>query len=106
LRDNETRSEKILWSYLSKNQRLGFRFKRQHPVGTFVADFYCHKANLVVEVDGRVHNEKEQRQRDQGRNYMMMELGLKVLRFSNEQVENDIDSVLKEIDRCLTGVHP
>lgn len=60
LRHNETVAEKILWQKLNKNQ-LGVRFKRQHPIENFIADFYCHAARLVIEVDGSSHTIQEQR---------------------------------------------
>jgi very-short-patch-repair endonuclease len=101
LRENQTEAEMFLWNYLSKNQRKGFRFKQQHPIHLFIADFYCHKGKLVIEVDGSVHNEERQKQKDEGRDYFMRDLGLKVLRFTNGEVLNNIEKVLAEIDSQL-----
>ncbi len=55
LRKNQTESEKFLWEILKNKQMLGLRFKRQHPIDKFIADFYCHSLKLVIEVDGKIH---------------------------------------------------
>jgi len=73
----------------------GVRFKRQHPILYFIADFYCHKAKLIIEVDGGYHNLPEQYMYDMNRDEELDEFGLKVIRFTNEQVFNDIENVLK-----------
>lgn len=100
LRHNETVAEKILWQKLNKNQ-LGVRFKRQHPIENFIADFYCHAARLVIEVDGSSHTIQEQRFYDANRSDIMNSYGLKVIRFTNEDVINDIDSVVSIIKIAL-----
>jgi very-short-patch-repair endonuclease len=101
LREKQTEAEKYLWNYLSKNQRKGFRFKSQHPIHLFIADFYCHKCKLVVEVDGGIHYEEQQKERDAARNYFMKEVGLTVLRFTNDEVMENIEKVLDTIDAHL-----
>lgn len=98
LRDNQTEAEVFLWNHLSIIQIKGLRFKRQHPILYFVADFYCHKAKLVIEVDGGYHNEPEQYEYDKNRDSELNELGLKVLRFTNEDVLFNIDKVLTTIE--------
>ena len=100
MRNNQTEAEAVLWLYLSNKQK-GFRFKRQHPIKYFIADFYCHKAKLVIEVDGGYHQLPEQYEYDQNRDYELEELGLKVLRFTNEQVFFDIENVIKDIEKEL-----
>lgn len=100
LRRNETVAEKILWQKLNKNQ-LGVRFKRQHPIENFIADFYCHTAKLVIEVDGGSHTLQKQRFYDANRSDIMNSYGLKVIRFTNEDVINDIDSVVSIIKIAL-----
>lgn len=97
LRDNETETEKKLWQRLSKSQLHGFRFKRQHPIGYYIADFYCHKARLVIEIDGGSHNAREQKLHDKFRTDELEALGLKVIRFTNEEVLTCIEDVLKRI---------
>jgi cyclase len=74
------------------------RFKRQHPILYFIADFYCHRAKLIIEVDGGYHNLQEQYIYDKNRDKELEEFGLKVIRFTNEQVFNDIENVLYVIE--------
>src|SRR5688500_8665320 len=81
LRNNMTESEKIVWERLNNNKLKGYKFRRQHPISNFIADFYCHKAQLVIELDGRIHNNPEQRNYDSGREFELKELGLMILRF-------------------------
>ena len=100
LRKNMTEAEKVLWERLNKSQ-LGFRFKAQHPMDIFVADFYCHKFKLVVEIDGEIH--QKQKEYDEGRTAEMENYNLKVIRFTNDQVLNDTDWVVEEIKKYLTA---
>jgi len=81
-----TRAEKILWSKLRKKQIDGVIFRRQHPIDIFIVDFYCHKHQLVIEVDGGIHNLPGVSERDEGRTYELEKWGLKVIRFTNEEV--------------------
>ena len=97
LRQNQTEAEIFLWENLSRIEIKGIRFKRQHPILYFIADFYCHKAKLVIEIDGGYHNLPEQYLYDKSRGTELEELGLEVIRFSNEQVLNDTESTLRII---------
>ncbi len=101
LREAMTLAEQLLWARLSTNQLDGFRFKAQHPINFFVADFYCHTARLVIELDGGVHDEADQRIYDENRTYLLTEFGLTVIRFSNEAVYGQIDEVLNTIRQYL-----
>ena len=101
LRNEMTEAEKSLWKRLSKSQ-LGVRFKAQHPIDIFIADFYCHKYKLIVEVDGEIH--KTQREYDEGRTAVLERMGLKVIRFTNEEVLNNIDNVIECIKNYLTVI--
>lgn len=101
LRKNETEAEKVLWSVLRGGKLGGHKFRRQHPVNHWIADFYCHKAKLVIEVDGPVHDLKLQRESDDGRTFELEQLGVKVIRFRNEKVLNDLNGVLDEIRKHL-----
>lgn len=101
LRACETETEKLLWQRLNKNQLCGFRFKRQHPIAHFVVDFYCHKAKLVIELDGEYHNKKEQQRYDDNRTEILAGLGLRILRFSDENVIQNIDGVVETIKKNL-----
>lgn len=99
LRDNQTEAEVFLWENLGRLKYLNVRFKHQHPVLYFIADFYCHKAKLIIEVDGGYHNVPEQYLYDQNRDSELKELGLKVIRFTNEQVLNHIKITLEIIEQ-------
>jgi len=95
LRKNMTRSEKLLWEKVKGKQIHSVRFRRQHPIDIFIADFYCHEARLVIEIDGEIHNDRSEY--DDGREAEIEEYSLKVIRFSNDQVINDIESVVTKI---------
>lgn len=97
LRDNMTEAELKLWEILKKNQIRGLRFRSQHPMDRFIADFYCHPLKLVIEVDGGIHLSPDQKQYDIGRTEELNQYGIKVIRFSNEQVLNHLDEVKTEI---------
>jgi len=101
LRDHQTEAELYLWSQLEHLKYLNVRFKRQHPVLYFVADFYCHKARLVIEVNGGYHDIPEQYKYDKEREHELEELGLKVIRFTNEQVLFHIENSLKVIEEVI-----
>ena len=101
-----TKAEKALWEQLRNRKLGGHKFRRQHPLAQFIADFYCHEAKLVVEADGGIHNEIEIKERDEERTYMIEKLGLKVIRFTNEAILNNIESVLQEIKMNLPNLPP
>jgi len=101
LRTNQTKAEGILWSALRYRKRLGFKFRRQHVIDQFIVDFYCAEARLVIEVDGAVHEFTGER--DQARQEMLEGLGLRVIRFANDDVERNLDGVVIEIERALRG---
>lgn len=101
LRKNMTEAEKVLWERINRKQIAGVRFRRQHPIGRFIADFYCHKARLVIEVDGSVHDDSEVKERDEGREYELKELGLRVMRFTNGEIFTDIQSVISRIEAIV-----
>jgi len=98
MRLNPTDAEKILWNILNKKQMLGLRFKFQHPISQFIADFYCHKIKLVIEVDGGIHIPIENKERDAGRTVELEKFGIEVIRFRNDEVINDIENVKKTIE--------
>ncbi|NVO03510.1 MAG: endonuclease domain-containing protein [Bacteroidetes bacterium] len=101
LRQNMTKAELVLWEKLRKNQLNGFRFKPQHPIKWYIADFYCHKAKLVIEVDGEIHNTIKNKEYDKNRMYELEQVGLTIIRFTNQEVLNDIDTVLAKISSYL-----
>ena len=99
LREEMTDAEKLLWSHLKEN-KMGLRFKPQHPAGNFILDFYCHVLKLAIELDGPIH--LGQSESDQSRTEELEEYGIQVIRFNNNQL-NNIDDVLKGIHEALTN---
>jgi len=95
LRKIMTPAELKLWKRLRGNKIKGFHFRRQHPYGIYILDFYCNKANLAIEVDGDIH--KFKKEYDQERTKYLEESGIKVLRFTNSEVEEFIEIVLNRI---------
>jgi len=94
LRNNMTKAEQLLWENLRNNQ-IGVRFKPQHPIEHFIADFYCHSAKLVIELDGEIH--EQQKEYDIGREAEMEKYDIRVIRFKNHEVLEDVDSVVEQI---------
>ena len=97
LRKAETEAEKFLWKELKNRKCGGLKFRRQHPFSKFVLDFYCHESALAVEVDGGIHTDPEVRERDINRTFELENLGIKVIRFRNDEVLSNIEEVLKRI---------
>ena len=94
LRKNMTPAESKLWAYLRRNQ-LGFRFRRQHAIGNFIADFCCIKKKLIIELDGSQH--LDMREYDRDRTEYLQSRGYRVIRFWNNDVMNDIEGVILAI---------
>ena len=92
LRQNLTPAEAQLWSALRGRQLAGLKFRRQHPVGQFIVDFYCPSCKLVIEVDGEIHT--QQTAYDEARTQHLQLFGYRVLRFTNEEVLSDLQTVL------------
>ncbi len=103
LRKNQTADEKLLWLHLKRN-KLGVRFKRQHPIWMYIADFYCHELKLVIEVDGAVHNLKEVMENDIIRQEDIISFGIRVLRFTNKEIRTDISGVIKRIETTIKEI--
>lgn len=93
LRVNSTSAEEILWEEIRNKKLNGLKFKRQHSIGNYVVDFYCASKRLIIELDGEVHNTEEQKEKDQHRDQNLTEMNFKILRISNSQVFNDIETV-------------
>jgi very-short-patch-repair endonuclease len=96
LRNNSTRAEKKLWNVFLRNHRL--RFTRQKPLCHYIVDFYCSKAKLVIEIDGENHFTNEGKENDEIRTLALEERGLKVIRFTNEEVLENIAVVCEMIE--------
>ena len=98
LRTNMTDAEQALWYRLRRKQIRGVQFYRQKTLLNYIVDFYCAKANLVIELDGSQHFESDHQQQDEVRDRVLAELGLLELRFGNHQVLTELESVLVVID--------
>jgi len=96
-RRNPTETENLMWTALRSKKLGGFKFRRQHPFGRFVLDFFCSHGNLSVEIDGTVHDTTENIEYDKVRSNILKENGITELRFSNDEVINDRDKVLTKI---------
>jgi very-short-patch-repair endonuclease len=94
MRNNMTHAEKLLWHRLKENA-LGVRIKPQHPIDIFIADFYSHAKKLVIEIDGPYH--KFQIEKDNARTKELENFGLKIIRFTNDEVVKNIELVLEKI---------
>jgi very-short-patch-repair endonuclease len=99
LRHNTTRAEKRLWGALRRRQIDGLRFRRQHPIGRFIVDFCCVEKQLVIEVDGGVHQFTGDY--DATRQESLEACGYRVLRFTNEQIRENLDGVVEAIRMAL-----
>lgn len=100
MRKNYTDAEGILWQEL-RNNKLGVKFRRQHPIDAYITDFIALQEKLIVEVDGGYHENEEQKLYDQNRSKVLEEIGFNIIRFTNEEVINDINNVLKKIQQEL-----
>ena len=101
LRQQQTDAEIFLWRLLRNRQLLNAKFRRQHPIENYIADFYCDEHKLIVELDGGQHFTEEGIAIDVIRTQRLNDLGIKVLRFDNRQVLTQIESVLAEIALTL-----
>jgi very-short-patch-repair endonuclease len=99
LRANQTPAERRLWLQLRYGKRLGYKFRRQHVIGRFIVDFYCPEAALIIEVDGSVHRMTVNR--DFGRQEYLENLGLTVLRFTNEDIFERLEKVVLQVNEAL-----
>ena len=97
LRKRQTQAEELLWKQLRRKRLNGLKFRRQHPLGRYIADFYCPEVRLVIELDGTVHNLKDQKEYDELRKEVIEVHRVRVLRIRNEEIEKDIEDVLKKI---------
>jgi cyclase len=100
LRNNATHAENILWGYL-KTKPFGIKFRRQHPYSIYILDFYSHSLKLIIEVDGSIHNQPDVKLKDAERQALLEKDGLIVLRFTNQQVENNLEVVQETIGNFI-----
>jgi very-short-patch-repair endonuclease len=100
LRNDSTPEEILLWLKL-KNSQTGFKWRRQHSIGGYIADFYCPSKKLVIEIDGSQHFKKENKEYDEIRTKFFEGLDIKVLRFTNLEVSTETQKVLNQITTSL-----
>jgi len=106
LRKNMTLSERILWKKLRNKKIFKTKFRRQHPVDIFIVDFYCHEYKLVIEIDGEVHNNDESREYDLNRTAELEKFGIRVIRFTNDQVLYKLEWVTFRIFEVISELTP
>jgi len=110
LRSDVTGPETRLWSRLRARQLQGLKFRRQHGIGPYIVDFYCPEQSLVIEVDGDSHADADQIVKDQLRDRYFQSLGLRVIRYINDDIVKNLDGVLEDLAERLssgsTSPHP
>lgn len=108
LRNGATETENLLWQHLKGSQLAGRKFRRQHSIGLFVLDFYCPSERLAIELDGEIHNTTEIIIHDQERQKAIETLDIRVIRFQNREVLQNIGQVLSAIQQCfsVSNHHP
>jgi very-short-patch-repair endonuclease len=99
MRTAQTPAEEMLWQHIRRKQIGGFRFRRQHPIDRFIVDFYCPEARLIIEVDGAIHDYTQAE--DAIRQEFLESLGLRVVRFTNGEVFQQLNGVLEAISDAL-----
>jgi very-short-patch-repair endonuclease len=106
LRKNMTLPELILWKKLRDKSLFKVKFRRQHPIDIFIVDFYCHKYKLVIEIDGEVHHMVDSIEYDTNRTAELKKFGITIIRFSNDEVVYNIDTVVNRIQKIITESAP
>ena len=101
LRKNPPKTEVIVWSKLKGRQMLGYKFRRQYSVGTYVIDFYCPTLKLAVEIDGHSHFERDAAANDKRRQAFIESFGVQFLRFTNDEVSKNMDGVLETVKHAV-----
>ena len=102
LRHGMTEAERVLWNELKNRKMNGMKFRRQHPIHYYIADFYCHEKKLIIEVDGGIHKNKSIREHDENRSAEFEKMGISVIRVTNEQVLNSLGEVIDKIKRIIS----
>jgi|SRR3989344_7042714 len=103
LRRENTEAEKILWKEL-RGEKLGVKFRRQHPIDMFILDFYAPSLKIAIELDGSQHSIKENKEYDKDRTFYLENKNIKVLRLWNNEVEKDLENVLNKIKKVIYSV--
>src|SRR5690606_19025847 len=102
LRSNQTPAEEILWQLVRNKKFLNLKFRRQHQIGPYIVDFYCHSKRLIIELDGAVHDSEERKKIDRKRDKYLSSLGNTVLRFKNNEILDSPQQVLTQISKILS----
>jgi type I restriction enzyme, R subunit len=105
LRKSQTTAEKIFWDTVKKRRFLDLKFRRQHQVGFYIVDFYCSEYNIVIELDGGIHDKPANKKNDAERDLSLKLQGYKVFRFRNERIISELNSVLQELAEYI-HLHP
>jgi very-short-patch-repair endonuclease len=109
LRKKMTLTEKIMWDELKKEKLFKVKFRRQHPIDIFIVDFYCHELKLVIEIDGEIHTNEEIMEYDDGRSHDIEKYGIRIIRFTNNEVLDHktrvIKKILSEIEEIKSKCH-
>lgn len=100
LRNNVTPTEMILWGRL-KEKFPELKFRRQHPISIYIADFYCHSKKVIIEIDGSIHNLPDVKNNDEIRQKDLEDLGIKVIRFTNKEISNNLEATLEKIEKSI-----
>jgi len=96
LRKNQTKVEKELWLKI-RNRQLGVKFRRQYNIDYYIVDFYCHELRLIIELDGYIHGEKANKEKDKKRENYLKNKGYSIIRYRNEQVKYKMESILQDL---------
>ncbi|MEK9180830.1 MAG: endonuclease domain-containing protein [Patescibacteria group bacterium] len=104
LRRNQTEAERKTWNILRNRQILGLKFFRQYGIGKFILDFYCPEMKLAIEIDGGQHNETQNRQADEARTHYLRGLGIKVIRFWNNEILLNPEGVYDKILQIINSL--
>ena len=100
LRNQPTDAERVLWMHLRTRPGV-FKFRRQHPAGNYILDFYCHALKMAIEIDGSIHDQESIKGSDKERQAFLESDGIRFLRFSNEAVLKEINKVLEKIHNTI-----
>ena len=101
-RNQPTAAETVFWMHLKEGIE-SCKFRRQHPIGMYIADFYCHKAAVIIEVDGSIHHTKEVKKADEEKEVFLTTRSYTVLRFTNDEVMHELETVLQKITKTINN---
>ncbi len=98
LRSKQTEAEEYIWKFLRAGKQKSLKFRRQHQIGPYIVDFYCHKLQLIIELDGEYHATKEQKSKDRVRDDILKAEGFKILRYPNKVALYNPETILQQIN--------